>query len=337
MKQFLCLAFGIASLCGAYGQSPQNKEESKVASKEFSAPKELFIEVEKGVKLEVIDWGGSGDSLIFIPGGGRDAHEFDHFAPKFAMNHHVYVITRRGSGASSAPAPDGENYSSDRLGDDVVRVIDKLGVSRPVLVGHSLGGVELSSVGSRYPQKVAGLIYLDAAYSYAYYSPAVGDPVLDVLDLHRRLDEVMSKGLGDAKQLRKSVQSTEQLNKSLLALEKERYLMPPQPNRPANAPPPPAIGMAYALERTKYTELHVPILAIFADPHDYGSLYKDNPAARAAVIANDFSTTSAQADALQKGAPSARVVRIADASHLIFQSNEDQVIKEMNQFLVSLH
>ena len=48
-------------------------------------------------------------------------------------------------------------------------VLDQLRVNRPVLVGHSVGGEELSSIGSRHPEKVAGLVYLDAAYGYAYY------------------------------------------------------------------------------------------------------------------------------------------------------------------------
>ena len=37
-----------------------------------------------------------------------------------------------------------------------------LHIERPVLAGHSLAGQELSSIGSRFPKKVSGLIYLDA-------------------------------------------------------------------------------------------------------------------------------------------------------------------------------
>jgi pimeloyl-ACP methyl ester carboxylesterase len=51
-----------------------------------------------------------------------------------------------------------------------------LGVKKPVLIGHSIAGEELSSIGSRFPDKVAGLIYLDAGYPYALYSPESGDP-----------------------------------------------------------------------------------------------------------------------------------------------------------------
>ena len=122
-----------------------------------------FIGVESNVKLEVLDWGGSGKPLVLIPGLGNTAHVFDKFAPKLSAAYHVYGITRRGFGDSSAPTPaGGGTYAADRLGDDVLAVLEALKLNRPILAGHSLGGEELSSVGSRHPEKVAGLVYLDS-------------------------------------------------------------------------------------------------------------------------------------------------------------------------------
>ena len=46
--------------------------------------------------------------------------------------------------------------------------------------------------------------------------------------------------------------------------------------------------------------------------------------------------TSAQADAFQAGVPGSRVVRIPNASHMIFVSNEADVLREMNAFLDKL-
>jgi non-heme chloroperoxidase len=69
----------------------------------------------------------------------------------------------RGFGGSSRPAPTVDNHSAERLGDDVLAVIDALQFNRPILIGHSVAGEELSSIGSRHPEKVAGLVYLDAA------------------------------------------------------------------------------------------------------------------------------------------------------------------------------
>ena len=292
--------------------------------------------VDQGVKLEVLDWGGNGRPLVFLAGSGFDAHVFDQFAPKFAASHHVYGITRRGFGASSAPEPTDNNYGADRLGDDVLAVLKSLKLDRPVLVGHSLAGEEMSSIGSRHPEEVTGLIYLEAGYSYAYYSPQLGDPIIDAIELNKRLKTFLSRGFQDPKEIHELQDASARLDKDLQALEKQRALMPPQPSRPTIAPPPPPIPLALSKGRQRYTQIHVPVLAIFADPHDFGSLYSDNPTARMAVLENDRATTSAQADAFQAGVPSARVVRIPNADHFIFRSNEADVIREMNSFLASL-
>ena len=76
-----------------------------------------FITVDENVKLEVLDWGGSGRPVVLLTGLGNNAHVYDKFAPKLTASYHVYGITRRGFGASSAPAT---GYSADRLGDDVL-------------------------------------------------------------------------------------------------------------------------------------------------------------------------------------------------------------------------
>ena len=123
---------------------------------------ERFVTVELGGKLQVLDWGGSGRPMILLAGLGYDAHVFDGFAPKLTQRYHVYAISRRGFGASSAPTPNSENYSADRLGNDVLAVMQSLGIERPVLAGHSIAGEELSSIGTRYPDRVAGLVDLFA-------------------------------------------------------------------------------------------------------------------------------------------------------------------------------
>ena len=326
------LIFLAAALCNAQANPVQVKPPSD------SSPHQIrFVAVDKDVKLEVLDWGGNdtGRPIVFLAGGGLTAHEFDDFAPKFTTMHHVYGITRRGSGASSAPAPDGSNYTTDRRADDVLAVIDDLKLNRPILVGHSLGGAELSSIGSRHPEKVAGLIYLDAGYSYAFYAPSLGDPIIDILDLKKRLDIVLTWGLGDLTELQHLQHSSALVARDLDALGKTRALLPQPPPRPPNAKPPTALQMAIAEGRQKYTEIHVPVIAIFADPHDYG-VYKNDPAKLAALTQEDRIQTSAQADAFQAGIPSARVIRIPNASHMIFESNQAEVIAAMNAFLDTL-
>lgn len=160
-----------------------------------------FVTVDKknNVRLEVLDWGGSGRPVVLLAGLGYTAHVFDDFAPKLTPEFHVYGITRRGFGASSVPA---SGYSADRLGDDVLAVLTTLKIERPVLIGHSIAGEELSSIGSRYPERVSGLIYLDAGYPYAYYDRSRGDLRVDLDTLQKKLGQLQSAVLpGSKKQL----------------------------------------------------------------------------------------------------------------------------------------
>jgi non-heme chloroperoxidase len=295
-----------------------------------------FIAVADNVTLEVLDWGGSGRPVVLLAGLGSTAHAFDKFAPKLALSYHVYGITRRGYGASSAPVPNNGNYSADRLGDDVLAVSEALKLDRPILVGHSVAGEELSSIATRHPEKVAGVIYLDAAYSYAFYDSAQGDLDLDTLELRKKLDQLMVPGAAsDAKlALIQSLRQTilPQFEKDLQAQEKELATMH-FPSYANNVSP---IDVAILGGAEKYTNIRVPILAIFALPHDLGTSFQGDPATRAALEASDVAHTTAQASAFEKGVPSAHVVRVPHASHSIFVSNEADVLREMNAFIGSL-
>jgi non-heme chloroperoxidase len=124
-----------------------------------------FVTVEESVRLEVLDWDGGGRSVVLLAGGGNTAHVFDELAPKLANDYHVYAITRRGFGASGFSASDNP---VDSLRDDVLAVLGALKLERPVLVGHSIAGAELSAVASSHSDRVAGLIYLEAGYPYAF-------------------------------------------------------------------------------------------------------------------------------------------------------------------------
>jgi non-heme chloroperoxidase len=301
----------------------------------FSIVSEQFVPVEPEVKLQVLDWGGTGRPLVFLSGLGDDAHIYDKFAPKLTEKYHVYGITRRGFGASSKPVPGSGNYNADRLGDDVLAVIDALKIDRPVLVGHSIAGEELSSVGSRHPEKVSGLIYLDAGMGYAFYDPNSGWIVLDMLDLKRKLDQFQDGAVQDERQfLHDMLASTLQFEKDLQQMTNETANTPAPRSTPL--PPRPPIIAAVQFGEQKYTKINVPILAIFAVPHDLGPILKDDPAAKAAMIEADRARFSAQANAFEAGLPSAHVVRIPNASHYVFKSNEADVIREINVFLAKL-
>jgi non-heme chloroperoxidase len=156
-----------------------------------------------------------------LAGLGNTAHVFDDFATKLTPAYHVYGITRRGFGASTSPA---FGYSADRLADDVLAVLDALKLNRPVLVGHSIAGEELSSIGTRRPERVAGLIYLEAGYAYAYYDPSLGDFDLDSQEFQRKLQELQWDSATHRKNVRQFRAKLSQLNASETPQEQMRLV-----------------------------------------------------------------------------------------------------------------
>jgi len=299
-----------------------------------------FITVAPGVSLEVVDWGGSGPPLVFLAGLGNTAHVFDNFAPKFVPQYHAYGITRRGFGASSSPIPNDSNYTADQLGDDVLKVMDVLGVKKPVLIGHSIAGEELSSIGTRFPDKVAGLIYLDAGYPYALYSPESGDRELDVKDLKRALNAFLTAQSGA--DLKSTIASTANVlseirlvQKDLETFQSQLELLPPPPNSGA-MPVVPFAAPAIIRGEQKYTNIQVPILAIFASPHSTAHLPQMPEDKKAEFIALDQAESAAQAKAFEK-LKSAKVVILPNADHFVFFSNEQEVEKDIRNFLATLY
>ena len=119
------------------------------------------VTVDDGVELEVLDWGGSGPSLILLAGLGSTAHHYDEFAPALTSRYRVVGVTRRGHRGSSA-APGG--YGFVRLAEDVLRVIEAIGVNDPVVIGHSFAGEEMHVLGASHAAKIRGLVYIDAAF-----------------------------------------------------------------------------------------------------------------------------------------------------------------------------
>lgn len=122
-----------------------------------------FVSV-NGLKLHYLDWGGSGDVLLFLAGMGCNAYIFDQLAPRFIDRFHVLALTRRGHGDSDHPE---SGYDVDTLTEDLRCFLDALGIGKVILAGHSMANLELSHFNALHPERVIKLIFLDAAYDRA--------------------------------------------------------------------------------------------------------------------------------------------------------------------------
>jgi pimeloyl-ACP methyl ester carboxylesterase len=123
-----------------------------------SVPVEHFVDVNHA-RLEYLDWGGKGQTLILLPGLGDSAHAFDRIALGFTDRFHVIALTQRGQAPSSEP-PFG--YDLPTLADDIWKVMQALGVARAHLAGAGITGAEMTRLAALYPHRILSLVYLDA-------------------------------------------------------------------------------------------------------------------------------------------------------------------------------
>jgi non-heme chloroperoxidase len=128
-----------------------------------AVPDTLFVEVQPGVSVEVLDWGGRGPDVILLAGTGNTAHVYDRFAPLLARHARVRAVTRRGFGASTHSL---SGFDQRNMARDIRVVCDSLSVARPVLVGHSLAGSEMAWFAHQWPGRARGMVFLDAAYDH---------------------------------------------------------------------------------------------------------------------------------------------------------------------------
>jgi non-heme chloroperoxidase len=84
----------------------------------------------------------------------------------------------------------------------------------------------------------------------------------------------------------------------------------------------------------KYTSIPVPVLAIYAYPHNWDRLPDSDR--KAALIVDDKARCTGWADAFRRGVPSAHIVMIPNADHYVYLTNEARVVAEMNAFLATL-
>ena len=71
-------------------------------------------------------------------------------------------------------------------------------------------------------------------------------------------------------------------------------------------------------------------------PHDLSRVFPGDPARHAAVAAADLERQTRLANAFEAGVPSAKVIRLPNADHYIFRSNEAEVLRAMKAFIATL-
>ena len=91
----------------------------------------------RGIEFHYAEAGSGEDVVLCLHGWPQHWYEWRHLMPALADRHRVIALDLRGFGWSEAPA---DGYEKENLADDVLAVLDELGIERVKLVGHDWGG-----------------------------------------------------------------------------------------------------------------------------------------------------------------------------------------------------
>jgi pimeloyl-ACP methyl ester carboxylesterase len=119
-------------------------------------PRGSFVSVD-GLRIHYLERAGTGTPVVLLHGLPGTAEDWNEVTPLLA-GHRTIAIDRPGFGYSS-----GGYVKFDRQVAVIAALLQRLGVARPILVGHSYGGTLALAFAERHPNLLRGLVLVDAA------------------------------------------------------------------------------------------------------------------------------------------------------------------------------
>ena len=113
-----------------------------------------------GVALAYEEAGAGEPPIVFVPGGSCDRWSFHEQMAHFGPSHRCVSVDLRGHGQSDKPQ---QAYTPAGYADDVAWVIGQLGLDRPVVVGHSMGGAIALQLAADHPEVLRAVVLDDPA------------------------------------------------------------------------------------------------------------------------------------------------------------------------------
>jgi pimeloyl-ACP methyl ester carboxylesterase len=119
----------------------------------------LKMAVRDGIGLAYADIGAGDPPLLFIHGWCCDRSHWREQILAFQNEHRTVAVDLRGHGASDKPDQD---YGIGLFVDDMAWICAETGLERPVVVGHSMGGVIGMNLVRKHPGLARGLVMVDS-------------------------------------------------------------------------------------------------------------------------------------------------------------------------------
>ena len=113
------------------------------------------------LRLHYVDHGGDAAvSAVALHGFALNCHSFDEVGPALSDQLHWYALDQRGHGHSDRAA-ELSDYSRDHMADDIRGFIERQSLDRPVVIGHSMGGMNAMTFAAEHPDQLRALILID--------------------------------------------------------------------------------------------------------------------------------------------------------------------------------
>lgn len=117
--------------------------------------------------------------LVMVHGASQDSLSWQHNIEFFAEHYSVYALDLPGHGKSSMPLA-GAYTDSQASAAYVLQVMDALGLEKPVLMGHSMGGGIVAAAAVLAPERVRGLVFVDGASVNVVKSSGYNQTILEM-------------------------------------------------------------------------------------------------------------------------------------------------------------
>jgi pimeloyl-ACP methyl ester carboxylesterase len=141
-------------------------------------PEEFNVPVNGG-DLRVCRWPGSGPVVVAAHGITANALSFAPLAQQLAGQVQLVAPDLRGRARSNRV---GRPYGLATHADDLIAILDQLGVEQAVLAGHSMGGFVAAVAAVRHPSRVSGVLLVDGGVSFGTVPPGQDiDTVLEAV------------------------------------------------------------------------------------------------------------------------------------------------------------
>ena len=116
----------------------------------------------RGVRFHLAEAGpADGEPLVLLHGFPQHWYVWRHLLPQLAATHRVLAFDLRGCGWSEAPK---HGYGTPNLAEDVIAVLDALGIGAATIVGHDWGAWVGFVAAVRHPDRVRALVSVNMTH-----------------------------------------------------------------------------------------------------------------------------------------------------------------------------